>query len=74
MFFIKIAHLTIAIDPDKLYIAAEAAEILRVATETIRRRARKGEIGYIKQGKRGDYYFLGIDIINYLRKNHFNPF
>lgn len=58
------------INSEKLYIASEAAEILRITAETLRKKARNNLISYIKQGKRGDYYFLGSDILKYLEKNY----
>jgi hypothetical protein len=58
------------IEPEKLYISSEAAEFLRITPETLRDRARNNQIGHIKQGKRGDYYFSGHDLIAYLKKNY----
>jgi len=58
------------IEPDKLYIINETAEFLRIAVETLRRKARNNKIGHIKQGARGDYYFFGSDILKYLEKNY----
>ena len=56
-------------NPDALLTAAEAAELLNVHTNTVRRWSNNGILGTYRIGPRGDRRFRRRDIDNFLLKN-----
>ena len=57
---------------DKMLTTKEAAEILHVHPNTLRRWSEQGRIGAYRIGSRGDYRFRQSDIASFIAK--LNPF
>lgn len=62
----------VKIEKDKIYTLLEAAEIMNLHPETLRKKARKRIIAHIQESEKSGIYFKGAQILAYFDKNLIN--